>query len=333
MVSQLLSLCGVYVGPQDELLEATTDNPEGYWEDERFVTLNDRILEALGGSWHQPPEMEPGYVNRPELDVIRQEARVLIDSNAPHDPWGWKDPRNSLTLAFWQSLIPDLKVVICLRDPIEVAQSLANRQYMHLQHLTFRESVDLWRRYYDQLTRATTPSNAIVSQSATYFYDPGAELQRVLDFLGLKIAPSVVTRALSAVKPGLRRSVVADYDAVEAGLPAEVKELYRRLLNDSGPVFQHLTADGTFQLKAKYTDLDTAVERIKHLERYFSDSAETIEEIHRLQQEIKLTHQHADDLQALIDGLREDLENMRNTRWWKLHDTLIGLMKTFHLRR
>ena len=47
MVSRLLSQCGVYLGPENELMAPAPDNPEGYWENIHFVDLNDRLLAHL----------------------------------------------------------------------------------------------------------------------------------------------------------------------------------------------------------------------------------------------------------------------------------------------
>ena len=52
------------------------------------------------------------------------------DDLAEHEPWGWQDPRTSLILPFWLACVPDLKIVVCLRNPLEVAVSL------HQQHST-----------------------------------------------------------------------------------------------------------------------------------------------------------------------------------------------------
>ena len=41
--------------------------------------------------------------------------------------WGWKDPRNSLTLPLWLLLYPDAKVVHVIRHGFDVARSLQHR--------------------------------------------------------------------------------------------------------------------------------------------------------------------------------------------------------------
>ena len=42
--------------------------------------------------------------------------------------WGWKDPRNIFTLPFWIKLFPQSKVIIIIRHPIDVINSLLIRE-------------------------------------------------------------------------------------------------------------------------------------------------------------------------------------------------------------
>ena len=96
------------------------DNPGGFWEHLSFVALNDELLEALGGAWDLPPKSNESLSDE-RLDVLRTKARLLIEVFQSAQIWGWKDPRNSLTLPFWEDLLPGLKTLIIVRNPLEVA--------------------------------------------------------------------------------------------------------------------------------------------------------------------------------------------------------------------
>ena len=142
MVARLLAVCGVFLGSETDLLPAAADNKEGFWEHREFLRLDEAILQALGGAWDRPPAVEPGWETRPELLPLAAEASDLVRSFAGRDPWGWKDPRAALTLPFWTRLLPGLKVVVCVRNPLDVARSLARRGYT--SHLF---GLDLWLDY------------------------------------------------------------------------------------------------------------------------------------------------------------------------------------------
>lgn len=122
MVADLLRQCGLYFGLDSHFIPATSDNPRGYVENERFVSLNDEILIRCGGSWGNPPAVPDQW---DEEDTIHQKALDLVKDFASVAHWGWKDPRNSLTLPFWRSITPEMKVIVCIRHPVEVARSLS----------------------------------------------------------------------------------------------------------------------------------------------------------------------------------------------------------------
>jgi hypothetical protein len=126
MVTRLLHCCDLELGPESELMPAQADNPEGFWEHLGFVALNNELLSELGGAWDLPPRADEDFMS-PGLDPLRLKARLLIEKFNSARVWGWKDPRNSLTLPFWQQLLPGLKSVVVVRNPLEVAHSMWER--------------------------------------------------------------------------------------------------------------------------------------------------------------------------------------------------------------
>src|SRR5262245_46471683 len=105
MLTRLLHACGLYLGPETDLMPARPDNPDGFWENLRFVDLNDELLGELGGAWDLPPRRDEDFGDA-RLDSLRAEARILGGEFGRASAWGWKDPRNSLTLPFWKSILP-----------------------------------------------------------------------------------------------------------------------------------------------------------------------------------------------------------------------------------
>ena len=126
MLTRLLHACGLYLGPKEELMPAQADNPDGFWEHLGFVALNDELLNELGGAWDLPPKRDENFAHA-RLDPLRMKARLLIEKFDSAGLWGWKDPRNSLTLPFWQNLLPGMKTLIMVRNPLEVAHSMKER--------------------------------------------------------------------------------------------------------------------------------------------------------------------------------------------------------------
>ncbi len=232
MITRILNLCGLYLGEQSDLLPAASDNPEGFWENAKFVQINDEILATLGGSWYLPPEIRPGWENSPELSILREQAQELIQQFNQHNFWGWKDPRNSLTLPFWQLLIPDLKVIIPLRNPLEVAQSLVRRNQ-------FSEifSLDLWQTYYQRLMSSSDAENRLITHYITPFFTPELELHRILDFLGIKVEDSVIQNACRTTLSSLRHNRATFRSLVKGGVPLDSVNLYTEMCLQSGEFF------------------------------------------------------------------------------------------------
>lgn len=226
MVARLIFDCGVYPGAPEELLPPQPDNPKGYFEHKGMLALNEALLEHLGGAWDFPPEPAVGWESAAELEGLRKQAAELIAGFRGHEPWGWKDPRNALTLPFWRSLIPDLKVVVCLRNPMEVAASLQKRGYS-----SRRFSLRLWETYNRMLLRSVSPRRRIVVRHDRVLANPEKELKRILRFLGLSVPHETVDRACESVDLDLYHH--REVDPGWEDLPVEVLSLYLDLCLES----------------------------------------------------------------------------------------------------
>src|SRR2546421_263341 len=104
MVALLLAECGLYLGRERDLMPPAPDNPAGFGENVGFVELNERLLAALGGTWDAVPEFGPGWLESRGVGVLQAPAEQLIQSFAGFEPWGWKDPRSSVTFPFWERI-------------------------------------------------------------------------------------------------------------------------------------------------------------------------------------------------------------------------------------
>src|SRR5258705_4142424 len=145
MLTRLLHVCGLYLGPKNALMPPQADNPDGFWEHLGFVALNDELLNELGGAWDLPPRVDEDFKDA-RLDPLRLKARLLIEGFDSSTVWGWKDPRNSLTLPFWQDLVPGLKTLIIVRNPLEVAYSMRERN-----GTSYAFGLRLWEIYHRRL--------------------------------------------------------------------------------------------------------------------------------------------------------------------------------------
>jgi glycosyltransferase involved in cell wall biosynthesis len=128
LVASYLSSLGIHMG--DRLLPADARNPHGYFEDADFVALHGRILSAATmerDAGHRDwGWTESEWLDRDVLPDYFGEARALAEGRIRHGGiWGWKDPRTSLLLDFWDEVLEaKARYVLVYRFPWEVADSM-----------------------------------------------------------------------------------------------------------------------------------------------------------------------------------------------------------------
>jgi GT2 family glycosyltransferase/glycosyltransferase involved in cell wall biosynthesis len=244
MLTKLLHTCGLYLGPEGDLMPAQADNPEGFWEHLGFVALNDELLNELGGAWDLPPKADEDFAD-PRLDPLRMKARLLIEGFHSASVWGWKDPRNSLTLPFWQNLLPTLKTLIVVRNPLEVAYSMRERN-----GTSYSFGLRLWEIYNRRLIETASKQERLVTHYDFFFGDAETELRRIAEFAGL---PDADVASAAALITAQRRHTHFTIDQmIDARVSAEVIELYRALIAEAD---QGISASAKKGNKAKITKI------------------------------------------------------------------------------
>ena len=173
MLTRLLNLSGLQLGPQADLMPSNASNPKGYWESLRLTAFNERLLASQGGWWAAPP---PGDVfewtgrSRESLPAWEAELHSTFDELFGQTDRSAlvKDPRLCSTLPLWRrALDRPLAIVIVHRDPHWVLASLARRD-----QLTTAHGVALWLRSHRDLLRASLGLPAFVCSYSGLAADP-----------------------------------------------------------------------------------------------------------------------------------------------------------------
>ena len=135
-------------------MPATQANERGYYEHIDVVNLHDRLLLALDRGWDSIGAWPPHWWEDEELTGrFRAELLGLMRRDYNSAPlWGIKDPRLCRLLPWWRPLWRELDTepvfLIVVRNPREVAASLARREgisrtksyVLWLQHLLDAEA-------------------------------------------------------------------------------------------------------------------------------------------------------------------------------------------------
>jgi glycosyltransferase involved in cell wall biosynthesis len=127
LVASWLSALGVDMGEQ--LLPPDKGNPRGYFEDIGFLEFQRRVLSeccpADDGGHPDWGWTESEQLNREAFkDFIPAAKSMLVSRTEGRGLWGWKDPRTTLLLDFWDPLLDGAYYIFVYRFPWDVADSM-----------------------------------------------------------------------------------------------------------------------------------------------------------------------------------------------------------------
>jgi len=296
MLTRLLHACGLYLGPESALMPPQADNPEGFWEHLGFVAVNDELLHELGGAWDLPPKADENFSD-PRLDPLRIKARLLIEGFDSAGVWGWKDPRNSLTLPFWHDVLPGLKTLIVVRNPLEVAHSMRERN-----GTSYSFGLRLWEIYNRRVIEAVGEKDRLVTHYDSFFKDAESELRRIARFAGL---PDTEIGNAAALVSGRRRHTHFTIDAlIDAGVSAEIIELYRALIAEASARNKAQTAKAPSNRRAKSDEPELLPGSVSRVNAFVPERIAQIEHLYR-ELLAQAEARHKEQVEELADHLAQ----------------------------
>lgn len=127
LIAKGLHESGIYLGQEKDMLPPAPDNPEGFYENKKFIKLNDAILHACKGNWLEPPSEEAILSVAPQFNDEIRDLVNEMEQKAEGKFWGWKDPRSVLTIRLFHPFLKNPHYIAGFRDPNDVADSLHKR--------------------------------------------------------------------------------------------------------------------------------------------------------------------------------------------------------------
>ena len=108
------------------------NNEVGFWESMDVYELNDEILASAGSSWDDWLAFNPDWMSGGEAVLFKKRALSILEQDFIDSSFFvLKDPRICRLLPFWQDVLTsfssEIKCVIPIRNPLEVAASLMSR--------------------------------------------------------------------------------------------------------------------------------------------------------------------------------------------------------------
>jgi len=125
LLAAFLSSMGVQMG--DELLAPDASNRRGYFEDVDFLEFHRSILREMvranDGGHPDWGWTESGILDTAGVRAHKERAKTLTAGSS--GLWGWKDPRTTLFLEFWDEVLEGKATYLLVyRFPWEVAESI-----------------------------------------------------------------------------------------------------------------------------------------------------------------------------------------------------------------
>lgn len=214
-----LSLAGADPGPS--LIPPSKEiNPKGFWEHREIVSINERLLYALGAAWHDDRPLPEEWWLRPEISGFRERLIAVLERDFTRSPiWILKDPRLCRLMPLWLELLGqfDLKpcFIICLRHPLEVAASLEKRDGIHPERACL-----LWLEHLVESERWTRGQSRVLITYGQLLADWRAIVRQISSEIGLTL-PIDEARALEIeafLEPSLRHHHNDESGPYEHGL-------------------------------------------------------------------------------------------------------------------
>jgi len=221
-----------------------------------FQIINENIFRQEGLNWDQPEELHEvlshphtrsltteyiinllQYYNGPNQDQGMEKDTLSFSS-----PWGWKDPRNTITLPAWLELFPDSKVIHIIRNGIDVAVSLWRRETSRGDdgadpHYSNRcQSLigcfELWQSYVEIGRNSCSQQDSVMEVVYEDLVSKPEEIiQSVFAFLKLE-DQSLPIGQISSIRPERRLAYLDDDRSKEFYQWAEKSKLLHELYGD-----------------------------------------------------------------------------------------------------
>jgi len=219
-----LKAMGVYLGPDHSLGDPQPDNPKGFFEFLPMVSINDEILQRLGGSWCDLPYFPPGWQFSHTFSDIRSKAsNIVTDNFGSQRIWGFKDPRSCLTIIFWRTIVAHpIRSIVVIRNPLEVAHSLLKRNCMPID-----KGAQLWL---DHVYSAMAGSRGAPRKMVFFdrlIQDPKGQLAELAEFLELPGGQPMLDRGIAMVERELKHNNSTWHDTRDSmAVPEKVKKAW-----------------------------------------------------------------------------------------------------------
>jgi hypothetical protein len=224
LCAHILSAMGIDMA---DAIREHDSNARGHWERWEIVEFHDRILRLFNRDYYGPFHdfsLPAAWWADPRVFAIKREIVGFLERRMGDGYFGFKDPRTVRLMPVWHQIFNDLKlapkIVLCLRDPAQVARSVKARDGLDLEIGEYR-----WLTHMVDFFRYSGDFDICTVEYERWFTDPFGNFEQLKKFLDVPWQQSESDLGLvlsGIVDPALRHD---SSDHREAGQPL-VRSLY-----------------------------------------------------------------------------------------------------------
>ena len=295
-----LKIAGFDLGK--DIMQANEYNVRGYFENNRIVELNDRILGCFNASWDSMFFLPEKWEEDERLMQSKHDAIEIINSEFNRkNNIAIKDPRMGILLPFWKSVFETLQIkpnyCIILRSPIEISLSLENRDQFSIQ-----KSHILWTNYLMSIELSTRAEKRVFIDFPEFLKFPVETLKKHSGYLNLKDSfpiPEMETEIEEFVSPKLRHHNSSSQKTSDK-IPAMVNEYFRLITQ---------LAKNEISDEAVLSHLDQFYAEYQKTSKFFYNKDITNRAgVEELRESNEALRKHAAYLQNLLNEAKHELE-------------------------
>ena len=145
---------------ESKLVTPQLDNLPGYFESKKLVDFNEKLLAEIGTTCSSPFITPPIWTEPPLMNIL-VDARKDFKDLAISNNWIDKDPRLCLLYpVYFHILLKRVPLIVCMREPINVAVSLFARN-----GYSINLGLSMWFIYNHHISKFLTENDSF------YFYE------------------------------------------------------------------------------------------------------------------------------------------------------------------
>jgi hypothetical protein len=231
LCAHILSAMGIDIADE---ITAAPSNARGHWERWEIVEFHDRLLRLFNRDYYGPLHDFPlpaAWWADPRVSQIKREIVAFLAKRVGDSYFGFKDPRTVRLMPLWHQILNDLKlapkIVLCVRNPTQVARSLRERNNLDPALGEYR-----WLIYMIDFFRYCGGFEVCTVDYEDWFGDPCTNFKRLEKLLDVEWQQSRadLDMVLSGIVDPTLRHDQPHYDEPRQPL---VRSLYR-LVSDCG---------------------------------------------------------------------------------------------------